>query len=194
MKTGQGAIVLVQGDITRQQVDVIVTAANAGLRGGGGVDAAVHGAAGPELLQACRAIGGCPTGSAVITPAFNLRSNGVRHVVHAVGPIWHGGGEGEEDDLRGAYRRSLELADENGLTSIAFPSISTGVYGFPIDRAAPIAVDTARAFLEAGPSSVARVVFVLFDAGAYGVFLSAVDPLGWAVSTWLYHLILFGLA
>ncbi len=175
IEAGQGAIVLVQGDITRQQVDAIVTAANTGLRGGGGVDAAVHRAAGPDLLKACRALGGCPTGSAVITPAFNLATNGVRHVVHAVGPIWQGGNEGEEEALRGAYRRSLELADENGVGSIAFPSLSTGIYGFPIDQAAPIAVDTARQFLVGEPSSLARVVFVLFNAGAYAAFESAVS-------------------
>jgi O-acetyl-ADP-ribose deacetylase (regulator of RNase III) len=166
---GARTIRLVQGDITEQRVDAIVTAANAGLRGGGGVDGAVHRAAGRGLLAACREIGGCPTGSAVITPSFDLAGQGVENVIHAVGPIF---GDSDADDqlLAGAYRRSLELAAENGLASIAFPSISTGVYGFPIERAAPIAVDTARTFLAENPGSVATVVFVLFDAGTYEQF------------------------
>lgn len=166
-------IELVQGDITAQRVDVIVTAANAGLRGGGGVDGAVHRAAGPRLLAACREIGGCETGTAVITPAFDLGAHGVRHVIHAVGPIWQGGETDEEALLVGAYFRSLGLATENGCTSIAFPSISTGVYGFPIDLAAPIAIETAAAFVDSEAGSLQCITFVLFDAGTYGVFARA---------------------
>ena len=170
---GSGTVELVQGDITRMRVDAIVTAANAGLRGGGGVDGAVHRAAGPELLAACRAIGGCPTGSAVITASFDLAARGVRHVIHAVGPIWQGGAAGEDDALRGAYQRSLELARESGLGSIALPSVSTGVYGFPIERAAPIATSTAATFLQANPGTVARIVFALFEAGTHQAFEAA---------------------
>ena len=166
-------IELIQGDITDQRVDGIVTAANAGLRGGGGVDGAVHRAAGPRLLAACRDIGGCETGAAVITPAFDLEVNGVRRVLHAVGPVWQGGEMDEEALLVGAYFRSLALAAENDCASIAFPSISTGVYGFPIDLAAPIAIETAAAFLGGEPGPLQRVVFVLFDAGTYGAFAQA---------------------
>ena len=163
-------ITLAQGDITQQRVDAVVTAANAGLRGGGGVDGAVHRAAGPKLLEACREIGGCPTGSAVTTPAFDLEANGVRQVIHAVGPRWRGGDAEEADLLRGAYRRSLELAEGEGLASIAFPSISTGVYGYPVGEAAGIAVAEARRFLEGGARSLREVRFVLFDAATYGEF------------------------
>lgn len=163
------AIAFVQGDITRFRADAIVTAANEELRGGGGVDGAVHRAAGPELLKAIRAIGGCPTGSAVITPAFDLSTNGVKHVIHAVGPIWYGGGRGEERLLRGAYEKSLELAAGAGDRSIALPSISTGAYGFPLEKAAPIAVAAASSF--AGPLD--SITFVLFDARALAAFEEA---------------------
>jgi O-acetyl-ADP-ribose deacetylase len=130
-----------QVDITTLDVDAIVTAANERLAGGGGVDGAVHRAAGPELLAACRRIGGCPTGEARITPGFRLRA---RHVVHAVGPIWHGGGQGEAALLAGAYRASLALLREAGGASIAFPAISTGIYGYPVEKATRIAVATCR--------------------------------------------------
>jgi O-acetyl-ADP-ribose deacetylase (regulator of RNase III) len=165
---GCGRIQLVQGDITGLKVDAIVTAANAALRGGGGVDGAVHRAAGPRLLRACRAIGGCPTGSAVITPAFDIA--GVRHVIHAVGPIWRGGAQGEPAALRGAYRRSLALAEEHGCSSVAFPAISAGVYGYPLPEAARVGLEVAAAFLQAEARACARVVFCLFDARALGVF------------------------
>jgi O-acetyl-ADP-ribose deacetylase (regulator of RNase III) len=132
---GGRRLVLVRGDITEQSCDALVTAANEGLWGGGGVDGAIHRAAGPRLIEACRAIGGCPTGSAVITPAFDLEENGVGFVIHAVGPIWNGGAEGEPEALHGAYERSLELAEEKGCASLAFPSIGTGIHGFPLDRA-----------------------------------------------------------
>lgn len=130
-----GVVEVVMGDITHEWVDAIVNAANASLLGGGGVDGAIHRAAGPELLEACKAIGGCPTGEARITPGFNLPS---RYVVHTVGPVWHGGDRGEEELLARCYRNSMRLAAENGATSIAFPSISTGAYGFPVELAAHI--------------------------------------------------------
>ncbi|MEZ5854953.1 MAG: O-acetyl-ADP-ribose deacetylase [Hyphomicrobiaceae bacterium] len=146
-------------DITTLDVDAIVTAANTQLRGGGGVDGAVHRAAGPKLLEACRALGGCPTGDARLTPGFDLKA---RYVIHAVGPIWQGGDQGEDGLLASAYMSSLQLAGDQGLRSIAFPAISTGVYGFPAERAARLAVRTVATFLRE-PSSVARVVLACFD-------------------------------
>jgi O-acetyl-ADP-ribose deacetylase len=149
------------GDITKLTLDAIVNAANETLRGGGGVDGAIHRAAGPELLTACIAIGGCLTGEARITPGFRLPA---RYVIHTVGPVWRGGGAGEDDLLASCYRESLKLAEAHGVSSIAFPAISTGVYGFPAERAAPIAVETVRA--HASPT-LARVVFCCFnEAGA----------------------------
>jgi O-acetyl-ADP-ribose deacetylase (regulator of RNase III) len=134
----------VRGDITQQHVDAIVNAANTYLEPGGGVDGAIHGAAGPALAQACRALGGCPTGAAKITPGFRLPA---RYVIHAVGPIWQDGTHGEDDLLASCYHTSLALADQHNLATIAFPSISTGIYGFPLDRAAPIAVGAVRGYL-----------------------------------------------
>ncbi len=141
-------IEVVPGDITEQRVDAIVNAANASLLGGGGVDGAIHRAAGPELLAACRQIGGCPTGEARITPGFRLPA---RFVIHAVGPVWHGGTRGEADLLASCYRMSLALAAEHGARTVAFPSISTGVYGYPVERAAPVAVAAIRESLAAHP-------------------------------------------
>lgn len=146
-----------QGDITSLAVDAIVNAANSSLLGGGGVDGAIHRAAGPELLEACRALGGCDTGDAKTTPGFRLPA---RWVVHTVGPVWHGGTRGEAVLLASCYRRSLEEAERVGARSIAFPAISTGVYGYPRDQAAEIAVRTLRNT----PTSIERAVLVAFDA------------------------------
>ena len=147
---------VVQGDITAESVDAVVNAANASLLGGGGVDGALHRAAGPELLEACRPLGGCPTGDAKATPGFRLPA---RWVIHTVGPVWRGGSAGEAELLACCYRRSLEVADELGARSVAFPAISTGIYGYPADEAATIAVDTIRST----PTSVELVRLVAFD-------------------------------
>jgi len=162
---------IVQGDIAAQTTCAVVTAANAQLAGGGGVDGVIHRAAGPELLRAIRALHGCPTGSAVITPAFGLARQGVRHVIHAVGPIWRGGQSGEAELLAGAYRRSLELALEAGCDSVAFPAISTGVYGYPLPEAARVSVATILAFLKGAPTLSVRLV--LYDGGTLNVFRRA---------------------
>ena len=156
----------VHGDITEQDVDVMVNAANTSLLGGGGVDGAIHRAAGRDLLEACRKIGGCPTGEARITPGFRLLA---RHVIHTVGPVWNGGTRGEPDLLRRCYENSFALAVEKGLRSIAFPSISTGVYRFPIDRAARIAVGAARSHVES-PTPLEVIRFVCFSADDLAVY------------------------
>jgi O-acetyl-ADP-ribose deacetylase (regulator of RNase III) len=168
---GGARIELVEGDITRQAVDAIVNAANSALAGGGGVDGAVHRAAGPRLMEECRKIGGCPTGSAVLTPGFELPA---RFVIHAVGPIWNGGSRGEPELLRSAYRASLEIAQREKLESIAFPSLSTGAYGYPMRDAARIALTAAREHLAAG-SSLKLVRFVLFGREAYETFAVAAE-------------------
>jgi O-acetyl-ADP-ribose deacetylase len=161
-------IEVVQGDITKQDVDAIVNAANTSLLGGGGVDGAIHRAAGRELLEACRRIGGCPTGDARITPGFRLLA---RHVIHTVGPVWGGGTRGEAALLRRCYEQSLALAVEHGLRSIAFPSISTGVYRFPNDRAARIAIDTVRGHAASpAPTPLELIRFVCFSAGDLAVY------------------------
>jgi O-acetyl-ADP-ribose deacetylase (regulator of RNase III) len=151
-------IELVLGDITKQQVDAIVNAANATLLGGGGVDGAIHGAAGPKLLEECRKLGGCPTGEARITQGYNLPA---KWIIHTVGPVWHGGGRAEDKLLAACYRNSLALAEQHGIKTIAFPCISTGAYGFPYEHAATIAVEEIRKFLEGG-TTIEKVVFVCF--------------------------------
>jgi O-acetyl-ADP-ribose deacetylase (regulator of RNase III) len=155
-----GRIEIVEDDITRLDVDAIVNAANKTLLGGGGVDGAIHRAAGPELRTACALLGGCNTGEAKITPGFGLPA---RYVIHTVGPVWGGGERGENKLLAGCYRNALALAQAHGLASIAFPAISTGAYGFPPDRAALIALRTVRDAL-AGTPAMKRVVFCCFGA------------------------------
>ncbi|ANE42797.1 macro domain-containing protein [Deinococcus puniceus] len=162
---------LVQGDIAAQTTCAVVTAANKELMGGGGVDGVIHRAAGPELLRAIRPLGGTPTGTAVITPAFGLTKQGVQYIIHAVGPIWRGGQGDEADLLAGAYRHSLRLALENGCGSVAFPSISTGVYGYPVEKAAPVALAVVAETLVEHPDLTVRVV--LYDVGNLHVFQRA---------------------
>ncbi|MEA2515703.1 MAG: O-acetyl-ADP-ribose deacetylase [Thermomicrobiales bacterium] len=159
-----GRIEVVVGDITQQRVDAIVNAANTSLLGGGGVDGAIHRVAGPELLEACRKLGGCPTGEARITQGYQLPA---RWVIHTVGPVWRGGGHGEPELLARCYRNSLALAvqPQYGIRTIAFPSISTGAYGYPIHLAAQTAIDEVDRFLAKGPP-LDRVIFVCFSADA----------------------------
>jgi O-acetyl-ADP-ribose deacetylase (regulator of RNase III) len=163
---------VVTGDITALAVDAIVNAANSSLLGGGGVDGAIHRAAGPELLAECRTLGGCPTGDARITRGYRLPA---RFVVHTVGPVWQGGGQDEDGLLASCYRRSLEVAARHGLRAIAFPAISTGVYGFPPDRAAPIAVATVRDTLPVGEFE--RVVFCCFGPASARLHAEALRTL-----------------
>lgn len=157
---------IAEGDITKLDVDAIVNAANEQLLPGGGVCGAIHRAAGPQLAEACAKVGFCPTGEARITPGFRLKAN---HVIHAVGPIWSGGASDEDASLAGAYRHSLKLARDHGIKSIAFPAISTGIYGFPLDRATKIAVTTAAEFLRAN-ALPEHVVFACFGADAAAAY------------------------
>jgi len=162
-------IEIVQGDITALAVDAIVNAANQSLLGGGGVDGAIHRAAGPELLAECRTLGGCPTGQAKVTAGYNLSA---KHVIHTVGPVWHGGARGEDDLLASCYRTSLALAEQHDCRTVAFPSVSTGAYGFPIERASRIALREIAAFL--GKSGVVeQVTVVCFAARDLDVYKAA---------------------
>ena len=167
-------IELVLGDITKLEVDAIVNAANTSLLGGGGVDGAIHRAAGRGLLEECRKLGGCPTGEAKITKGYSLPA---KWVIHTVGPVWHGGRHGEDELLASCYHNSLALAEQHGIRTIAFPAISTGVYGFPMERAARIAVKEVKDFLERN-TFVDKVMLVCFDQRAYDVFTKALKKIG----------------
>ena len=173
---GKTKLNLIQGDITLQETDAIVNAANTGLLGGGGVDGAIHRAGGPKILEECKKIrakqGGCPTGEAVITSGGNMATG---YVIHTVGPVWSGGNRNEEQLLRNAYYNSLNLAKENGIKSISFPSISTGVYRFPIDKAARIALTTAKEFIQ--ENNFEEIRFVLFSERDLQVYEEALKGL-----------------
>jgi O-acetyl-ADP-ribose deacetylase (regulator of RNase III) len=175
-KVNKTEVSMIQGDITKQATDAIVNAANSSLMGGGGVDGAIHRAGGPAILQECKQIvarqGRLPTGHAVITTGGNLKA---RHVIHTVGPVWHGGSGDEAELLRSAYRECLRLASENELATISFPSISTGAYGYPVDEAAKTAASTVVSFLKEQTTCLAEVVFVLFDPQTYQSYCSALQ-------------------
>jgi len=165
-KKPEDKIEIVQGDITKLEVDAIVNAANTTLLGGGGVDGAIHRAAGPELLAECRTLGGCQLGEAKITRGYRLPT---RFIIHTVGPVWRGGKRGEPETLANCYRNSLQLAVETGIRTIAFPAISCGAYGYPIEEAAQIAVNTTREFL-ATTDQIEKVIFVLWDEDVYKTY------------------------
>lgn len=167
-------IIVVEGDITKLKVDAIVNAANTSLLGGGGVDGAIHHAAGRALLKECRTLGGCPTGEAKITKGYNLPA---QWVIHTVGPVWRDGKHGEDDLLASCYRNSLALVAEHGICTIAFPAISTGVYGFPMERAARIAVKEVKDFLGRN-AQVEEITLVCFDRFAYDAFAKALEESG----------------
>lgn len=173
LSIGDARIQLVQGDIVTQQVDVIVNAANCGLRGGGGVDGAIHRAGGPAIMAECRKIGHCPTGGAVMTTAGNLPAS---RIIHTVGPVWHGGNSGEPELLRSCYANSLQLADKEGFASIAFPSISTGVYGYPVPLAAEIAL---QAIADTLPTlqSIRLATVVLYSNSDFLVYTNAIESM-----------------
>lgn len=174
-EVGHTQIDVVVADITTLTLDAIVNAANTSLLGGGGVDGAIHRAAGPELLAECRTMRGCETGGARITRGYKLPA---RHVIHAVGPVWHGGTSNEDDLLASCYRTALALSRQHRLTSLAFPAISTGIYSFPADRAARIAVGTTIAEISATPGGIARVVFCCFAPASAEHHIGALRDLG----------------
>ncbi len=169
----EGRLEIIEGDITKLEVDAIVNAANRSLLGGGGVDGAIHRAAGPRLLEETRALGGCETGEAKITAGYDLPAG---HVIHTVGPVWHGGRSDEDRLLADCYRNSLALAVENGVKTIAFPSISTGVYGFPMERATRIALGEIKEFL-AGADAIERVICCTFGRKDYEVYTRVASEL-----------------
>lgn len=173
VQINEATIELSQGDITEQETEAIVNAANSSLAGGGGVDGAIHRAAGPELVRASRPLAPCPPGQAVITPGFRLKA---RWVIHTVGPIYRGGQQGEAETLANAYRHSLQLAIAQGLTSVAFPSISTGAYGYPIAQAARVALETVKTVL-AEQTQLKLVRFVLFSRSDYEIYRRVLDEL-----------------
>ena len=178
LSINQVKLSVTQGDITRQGTDAIVNAANPSLMGGGGVDGAIHRAGGPAILEECKQIvsrqGRLPTGKAVITTGGNLKA---RFVIHTVGPIWHGGNKGEPELLASAYRESLQVAAENNLTSISFPSISTGVYDYPVAEAARVAINSIVNFLKANVTSIKEIVFVLFDSTTFQTYASVLNEI-----------------
>ena len=166
---------VLKGDITRCEVAAIVNAANESLLGGGGVDGAIHRAAGPELLAACRLLNGCRTGEAKLTPGFQLKA---ASVIHTVGPVWRGGTHGEADLLASCYQKSLELADSNGIHTLAFPAISTGIYGYPLSQATKIAVGTVKTYLENHPQTlITEITFVCFDDATMRVYEQVFEDL-----------------
>lgn len=161
-------IEIIIGDITKVKADAVVNAANMTLLGGGGVDGAIHRAAGPELLEECKKLGGCRTGEAKITKGYGLPA---KYVIHTVGPIWHGGSRGEPEMLASCYNKSLSLAVQNGIKSVAFPSISTGAYGYPIEKACPVAFGAVKEFIDSHPNTLEKIIFVLFSRGDYDVYM-----------------------
>ena len=169
VKINNSILELVEGDITQEETEAIVNAANSGLRGGGGVDGAIHRAGGPKIMEECRKIGRCPTGNAVITSGGLLKA---KYVIHAVGPIYHGGEKGDAEFLAGAYLNSLKRASENKILSISFPSLSTGAYGYPFDEAAPVALKTIIEYLK-HHDEIEHVRFVLFGEEAYREYEAA---------------------
>jgi O-acetyl-ADP-ribose deacetylase (regulator of RNase III) len=173
MKSVKERIEIVEGDITKQKVDAIVNAANPSLLGGGGVDGAIHRAAGPELLEECKKIGGCPTGEARVTKGYRLPA---KWVIHTVGPVWRGGNANEDELLASCYRNSLKAAKEIGAKTVAFPSISTGAYGFPMDRASEIALKETAKFLETD-NFIEKVIFVCFGEKALNIYKNTFNRL-----------------
>jgi len=173
VKINKSILELVEGDITKEATEAIVNAANSGLRGGGGVDGAIHRAGGPQIMEECRKIGGCPTGNAVITSGGLLKA---KYVIHAVGPIYHGGKKGEAEHLANAYQNSLKRASENSIRSVSFPSLSTGAYGYPFDEAAPVALKTIIEYLKHN-DDIELVRLVLLGAEAYSAYELALQGL-----------------